>query len=112
MLSTADYNSGEATTQYKNIHSKYPDAKFSAKTLVNSIGSWHNYATPTPSYNSCDHIFAGEHVNTLAFRTLMHNQQIYASDHAWLYADVLIRQKLQVEDDTDASWGPLVPVKP
>lgn len=90
MFSTADYNSNETTTQYKNLNALYPNAKYSATTLVNSIGSWHDYGKSTPSYYSCDHIFVNSCVDVLAFRTLMHNQQIYASDHAWIYADVAI----------------------
>ena len=56
---------------------------------LNIAGSWHDWANDKPSAGSCDHITATKKdTEVLKFETLMYNEQIYSSDHAWLAVDI------------------------
>lgn len=90
VLTTGDYNSNETSKAYKEFLPKanMVDAKFTAKNMINNIGSWHGLDSSNHSTNSCDHIFATKNVAVTAFQTLVMNAQIHASDHAWIYADI------------------------
>ena len=65
------------------------DAKFYNEKLVNDIGSvhaWGSAAYPRPY--SFDHIFCTSDTTVRQFYSAWDNQQRYASDHAWLIADI------------------------
>ena len=90
VMTMGDFNSNELSLAWKQyvpaINSD--DAKFSAKTLLNRIGSWHDLGVDRPSVNSCDHITVTKDITCLKFETLIHNEQIWGSDHSWLIADL------------------------
>lgn len=92
VFTMGDLNSNEWSvairTYISNIDSY--DCMHADETLrVNKAGSWHDWAKDTPSAGSCDHITATKKdVEVLKFETLMYNQQIYSSDHAWLGVDI------------------------
>ena len=65
---------------------------YAAKKRLNVAGSWHDWGNPTPSAGSADHITATKNgAEVLQFETLTYNEQIWASDHAWLMADVKLK---------------------
>lgn len=65
------------------------DAKFYTEHLVNDIGSVHGYGSGAyPRCYSYDHIFCTADTTVRQFYTAWDNQQQYASDHAWLIADI------------------------
>lgn len=65
------------------------DAKFYTEHLVNDIGSVHGYGSDAyPRCYSYDHIFCTADTTVRQFYTAWDNQQQYASDHAWLIADI------------------------
>lgn len=90
VMTMGDFNSNESSRAWKQyvpaIDSN--DAKFTAKTRLNNIGSWHDLGINTPSVNSCDHITITKNITCLKFETLIHNEQIWGSDHSWLIADL------------------------
>ena len=90
VFTTGDFNRNEYTNAFKtylsNINSV--DAMYGAQQRLNKLGSYHGWGKDTPSAGSCDHITATKDVTVLKFETLVYNQQIYASDHAWLMADI------------------------
>lgn len=90
VFTTGDFNRNEYTNAFKSYLSKINsvDAMYAANKRVNIAGSWHDWGKKTPSAGSCDHITATKNVSVLKFETAMCNQQIYASDHAWLVADI------------------------
>ena len=90
VFTTGDFNSNEVTAAYPKLLAdcEMQDVKFTAERLLNRIGSWHDLGCPTPSYYSCDHITATKDVTVRQFETLIHNRQIWGSDHSWLVADV------------------------
>ena len=64
------------------------DAMYGAEQRLNVIGSYHGWGKDTHSAGSCDHITATKDTTVLKFETIVYNQQIYSSDHAWLIADI------------------------
>lgn len=86
----ADWNSNERSPYINNFikGTGLKNTKTSAIRLVNNVGSFHDYGYTNHSSLSCDHIFASQSVTVLQFQTLFYNQQIWASDHSWLMADV------------------------
>lgn len=93
VITTGDFNSNEWTNSFKNLLSQTNsvDAKYAAEVALNNIGSWHDFGKDTPSAGSCDHITATKsNVKVLKFETMMYNEEIYCSDHAWLFADLKI----------------------
>jgi endonuclease/exonuclease/phosphatase family metal-dependent hydrolase len=92
VITTGDFNTGEreeAMIQYlRDIDSA--DAMHESDERLNVQGSWHDWAKDYSSYNSIDHITVTRPSRSLQFETLYYNEQIYASDHAWLLADVLL----------------------
>ncbi len=91
VITTGDYNSNEYTNSFKSFLSQTnsADAMYAAANRVNVAGSWHDFGKDTPSAGSCDHITATKsNVKVLKFETLMYNEQIYCSDHAWIIADL------------------------
>ena len=94
VFTTGDFNSNEYSGAFRTYlkNTKALDAMYAAGTRLNVKGSWHGWAEDTASAGSCDHITAiKETVDVLQFETLMYNDQIYASDHAWLAADIAFR---------------------
>lgn len=86
----ADWNAAETTVYYRNFvaGTNLNNTKEVAIKRVNNVGSFHEYGMLTHSAYSCDHIFASKSVTVLQFETLFYNEQIWASDHSWLIADV------------------------
>ena len=101
-FNTADFiaeKKGDATVPNPDIsHAEYTylladgtvkDAKFYAEMLVNDIGSVHAYgATAYPRTWSYDHIFCTADTTVRQFYTAWDNHQQFASDHAWVIADI------------------------
>ncbi len=99
VFTTGDFNRNEWTDEIKALLSdtNSVDCKYAAKNRVNNIGSWHEWGCDTPSSGSGDHITAtAPHANVLKFETLMYNEQIWASDHAWVMADIQFVDKKAV----------------
>ena len=90
VFTTGDFNRNEYTNAFKTYLSniKSVDAMYGAEQRLNVLGSYHGWGKDTASAGSCDHITATKDTTVLKFETLMYNQQIYASDHAWLIADI------------------------
>ena len=90
VFTTGDFNRNEFTNAFKTYLSniKSVDAMYGAEQRLNVLGSYHGWGKDTASAGSCDHITATKDTTVLKFETLMYNQQIYASDHAWLIADI------------------------
>ena len=90
VITTGDFNRNEYSNAFKSYLSKINsvDAMYAARKRVNIAGSWHDWGKNTASAGSCDHITATKNMSVLKFETAMYNQQIYASDHAWLVADI------------------------
>ncbi len=91
VITTGDFNSNEWTNSFKNLLSQTNsvEAKYAAEVALNSIGSWHEFGKDTPSAGSADHITVTKNdIKVLKFETMMYNEQIYCSDHAWLFADL------------------------
>lgn len=90
VFTTGDFNSNEWTEAFKkylaNINSV--DAMYAAEKRLNVFGSWHSWGNDESSAGSCDHITATKDTTVLQFETLKYNEQIYASDHSWLIADI------------------------
>lgn len=92
VFTMGDLNSNEWTQAMKtylvNIDS-YDCMHADESKRLNIAGSWHDWAKGTPSAGSCDHITATKKdTEVLGFETLMYNEQIYSSDHAWLGVDI------------------------
>ena len=91
VFTTGDFNSNEWSKAFKQYLPAIDsvDCMYAAKERVNKEGSWHDWAKNTSSAGSCDHITAtSKDTEVLKFETMMYNEQIYGSDHAWLYADI------------------------
>lgn len=91
VFTTGDFNNNEWNEPFKNYISEISgvDCMYAAKKRVNVLGSWHDWGKDTASAGSCDHITAsGDGIDVLNFGTGMFNQQIYGSDHAWIYCDI------------------------
>lgn len=91
VFTTGDFNHNEWTETFKKYISDISgvDCMYAAKKRVNVLGSWHGWAIPIASAGSCDHITAsGAGTEVLNFGTGMFNQQVYGSDHAWIYSDI------------------------
>ena len=90
VITTGDFNSNEISKAFPKLLAdcNMQDCKFTAKKLLNSIGSWHELGLATPSTYSCDHITATKDVTVHQFETLIYNEQIYGSDHSWLVSDI------------------------
>ena len=90
VIATGDYNANEYTDLFQNFLSQTnsADAMYAAAERVNVVGSWHGFGQYTPSAGSCDHITTTAGGTVLKFETLMYNEQIFCSDHAWLIADI------------------------
>ncbi len=92
VFTTGDLNSNEGTVAFQTLLTEAAsvDCMHASQNRLNQLGSWHGWGKNTASSGSCDHITATKDVTVLQFETLMYNEQIYASDHAWLIADVQI----------------------
>ena len=92
VYTTGDFNNNEFTTVFKTYlkDADIVDAFYEAETKYNAVGSWHDWGKDKPSSGSCDHITSTKDSTILKFETIMSNEQIYASDHAWLIADIKI----------------------
>lgn len=90
MLSTGDFNTDEEDPDYAALLADgyLKDAKFNCDVQVNNVGSCHGWSKPPAEAWSFDHIFATQDTEIRQFCTAWYNQQIYASDHAWLLADI------------------------
>ncbi len=90
VITTGDFNANEKSAQFttylRNI--KSIDAMHQSGARLNKVGSWHGWGETYNSANSIDHITVPRSCRSLQFETLVYNEQIYASDHAWLLADV------------------------
>ncbi len=65
------------------------DGKYYTDHLVEDIGSVHGWGPDAdPRVYSFDHIFCTADTRILQFCTAWDNYQAYASDHAWLIADI------------------------
>ena len=87
-----DFNRSETTPTYKKYleDTGAVDCKHVAENLVNPYwNSGHNWGQTTNWSISLDHITTTQKtVDVLRFETLLYNEQIWASDHSWLLADV------------------------
>lgn len=90
VFTTGDFNSNETTVAFKTLlaDAESVDCMHAAQNRLNQLGSWHGWGKDTASAGSCDHITATKDVTVLQFETLIYNEQIYASDHSWLIADI------------------------
>ena len=91
VYTTGDFNRNEYTVAFKQYlaDTGSADCMYAAAKRVNILGSWHTWGQSTASAGSCDHITVTKsNTKVLKFETLMYNDQIYASDHAWLIADI------------------------
>ncbi len=90
VFTTGDFNRNELTDEFKQYleRTEMVDGKYAAVNQVNNIGSWHEFGLLEVSWGSCDHITATKDTTILKFQTLMYNEQIYCSDHAWMIADI------------------------
>lgn len=94
VFTTGDFNRNEYTNAIKTFlaDTNSADCMYAAKKRLNVAGSWHDWGNPTPSAGSADHITATKNgAEVLQFETLTYNEQIWASDHAWLMADVKLK---------------------
>jgi len=89
---TGDFNSNENTGVYKTFMelTAMEDTMYTTNNRTNNLPSWHELGKENFSVKSCDHIFASSGVRCVKFRTLVENSQIYASDHSWLCADIVL----------------------
>ena len=89
---TGDFNSNENTGVYKTFMelTAMEDTMYTTDNRTNNLPSWHELGKENFSVKSCDHVFASKGVKCLKFRTLVENSQIYASDHSWLCADIVL----------------------
>ena len=94
VFNTGDFNTDEEDPDYSAYLEDgcIRDAKFNCDILVNNIGSCHGWAQEPAADWSFDHIFTTQDAVIRQFCTASYNQQIYASDHAWLLADIAIGQ--------------------
>ncbi len=97
VLSTGDFNTPDINQGNMSIQDytaflqdgTLKDAKYDADRLVADIGSVHGWGPETyPRVYSFDHIFCTADTHILQFCTAWDNYQAYASDHAWLIADI------------------------
>jgi endonuclease/exonuclease/phosphatase family metal-dependent hydrolase len=90
VYTTGDFNNNEHTKVFKTYleSADIVDAMYAAEKRLNVAGSWHDWGKNTASSGSCDHITATKDSTVLKFETAMYNEQIWASDHAWLIADI------------------------
>ena len=96
VFTMGDLNSNEWTKSlpqyFQNIDS-YDCMHADESKRLNIAGSWHGWAVPKASAGSCDHITAPKKdCDILKFETLMYNEQIYSSDHAWLAVDIKFKK--------------------
>lgn len=96
VFTMGDLNSNEWTKSlpqyFQNIDS-YDCMHADESKRLNIAGSWHGWAVPKASAGSCDHITAPKKdCEILKFETLMYNEQIYSSDHAWLAVDIKFKK--------------------
>jgi len=89
---TGDFNSNEVTGVYKTFMelTDMEDTMYTTENRTNNYPSWHELGKEEFSYYSCDHIFASKGVRCVKYRTLVENSHIYASDHSWLCADIVL----------------------
>lgn len=89
---TGDFNSNENTSVYKLFMqlTDMEDTMYTTTNRTNKLPSWHELGVENFSTLSCDHIFASKGVKCVKYRTLVENSQIYASDHSWLAADIIL----------------------
>ena len=97
VFTMGDLNSNEWTKSlpqyFQNIDS-YDCMHADESKRLNIAGSWHDWAIGKASAGSCDHITAPKKdCEVLKFETLMYNEQIYSSDHAWLAVDIKFKNK-------------------
>ena len=91
VFTTGDFNRNEYTNAIKTFlaDTNSADSMYAANTRLNVLGSWHDWGKASHSAGSADHITALKSKSeVLQFETLVYNEQIWASDHAWLMADV------------------------
>ncbi len=92
VFTMGDLNSNEWTTAIKTYIAAIDsfDCMHADESVrLNIAGSWHDWAQGKASAGSCDHITATKKdTEVLKFETLMYNEQIYSSDHAWLGVDI------------------------
>ena len=90
VFNTGDFNTNEEAPDYEAYLADgyMKDAKFNCDIQVNNVGSCHGWATQPAGDWSFDHIFTTQDAVVRQFCTASYNQQIYASDHAWLLADI------------------------
>lgn len=95
VFTMGDLNSNERTKAYTSYLPMIDsvDCMHADESLRANIGSsWHGWAKSRISGGSCDHITATKKdTQVLRFETLMYNEQIYASDHAWLAVDIKLK---------------------
>lgn len=95
VFTMGDLNSNERTKAFSSYLPMIDsvDCMHADESLrVNMGGSWHEWANGKASAGSCDHITATKKdTQVLRFETLMYNEQIYASDHAWLAVDIKLK---------------------
>lgn len=92
VFSTGDFNNSEISTVFKKLlaDTNSEDCMHVAINRVNQESSHHGWGKPTTSQYSVDHILAPRNARVLKFESLIYSEQIYASDHSWLIADVEI----------------------
>ena len=94
VFTTGDFNRNEYTNAIKTFlaDTNSADGMYAAKTRLNVAGSWHDWGKSTHSAGSADHITVLKtRSEVLQFETLIYNDQIWASDHAWLMADIKLK---------------------
>ena len=84
-----DFNAHEREIEFMTYleSADIVDAMYAAEKRLNIAASWHGWGG-SPGMNSIDHITATKDSTVLTFETLIYNEQIWASDHSWLIADI------------------------
>lgn len=93
VFTTGDFNSNESSEAWKKfmgIANSYDCMHADESVRVNVQDSWHGWGEYDKTVGgSCDHITSTKaNTKVLKFETIIYNEQIWASDHAWLIADI------------------------
>lgn len=92
IICATDLNANEESELYRIFveETSLKNVKYTAGEQVNDIGSWHDLGREAASTLSRDHVFATPDVKALRFETVIRNGQIFASDHSYLVADIVL----------------------
>lgn len=92
VFSTGDFNCSEDSEIFKTLmtNTNSKDCMHAAENRLNQESSHHGWGHISGRPYSPDHISAPNNSKVFKFESLIYNEQIFASDHSWLIADVTI----------------------